>query len=163
RCIVEMCFTDPLRYVRERLLRKAGPKCAEAVSVRSDLLADYAALIFDFGLDGTRLNLEKASRVTDWPRDLRYSLGAVARSLETCAESAVRKSPEFMALNASHHLFRQFVAQFLLTPDTPYNTHVRKGRPRLGEERLYRSHAWKGTEEGLRSLFGYGVDDSIAT
>ncbi len=163
RCIVEMGFTEPLRYVRELLLGKAGPKCAEAVSMRSDLLADYAVLIFDFGLDGTGLNLEKASRVTDWPRDLRYSLGAVLRALETCAESAVRKSPEFMVLNANHHLFRLFAAQFLLTPDTPYNTHVRKGRPRMGEERLYRSHAWKGTEEDLRSLFGYDVDDSIAT
>ena len=35
---------------------------------------------------------------------------------------------------------------------TPYNTRVRKGRARVGDERLYRSHRWKLTEETIRIL-----------
>src|SRR5262249_5952392 len=54
-----------------------------------------------------------------------------------------------------------FVSQFLLTTDTPYNTHVRKGRARTGEDVLYRSHHWGYTEQVLRALFGYDTHDDV--
>jgi hypothetical protein len=169
RCILEMDFTEPLRYVRDLLLSEAGPESAVPIPSGDDSLTSATALIFDFGLDNSGLNLGKIARVTDWPKDLRYSLGAVARCLETCAENAdatwksLNRIPEFIVLNATHHVFREFTKQFLLAADTPYNTRVRKGRPRLGEERLYRSHTWKNTEQCMLSFFGYGVeDDSLA-
>jgi hypothetical protein len=170
RCVHELGFKQPLHYVRELLSSGAAPPSAKAVntadvpqdrSLYDYLLANYDLLIFDFGLDRTGLNPGKVNRVTDWPKHLRFSLGAVARCLENCAEAAEisrperRNAPEFLVLNANHYVFRQFVGQFLLAADTPYNTHVRKGRPRIGEERLYRSHAWKYTEECLNSFFGY--------
>ena len=170
RCVHELGFEQPLHYAGELLSSGVASQPATAVrtadvpkdkSLYDYLLENYDLLIFDFGLDRTGLNLGRVNRVTDWPKHLRFSLGAVARCLENCAEAAQtlpperKHTPEFLVLNANHHVFQQFVGQFLLAADTPYNTHVRKGRPRTGEERLYRSHAWKCTEECLTSFFGY--------
>jgi hypothetical protein len=171
RCVQELGFKQPLHYVSELLSSGMAPQPAKAISAAdvpadtslSDyLMANYDLLIFDFGLDLTGLNLGRINRVTDWPKHLRFSLGAVARCLESCAEAAPperKHTAEFLVLNANHYVFRQFVGQFLLAADTPYNTHVRKGRPRIGEERLYRSHVWKYTEECLISFFGYDNAD----
>src|SRR5262249_36650128 len=103
--------------------------------------------------------------------------GAVARCLEACAErcdalfsARPRQAPDFIVLNANHYVFGQFIEQFLVIPQTPYNTHVRKGRARPAQERLYPSHRWEDIEEAMRSAFGYdageetlvvGVGDSI--
>ena len=62
-------------------------------------------------------------------------------------------------INANHHIFRSFVNQFLLLTFTPFATHVRKGRPRVGDERRYRSNSWKNTEDDMRAFFGYDLDD----
>lgn len=151
RSIAELGFTQPLRY---------------GAAGTADLLSGYTLLIFDFGLDPNGLNLSAEPRVSDWPRELRYSLGNTARLLETCVEEcqalweSQTQIPEFLVLNAQHHVFKKFVEQFLVTPETPYNTHVRKGWPRVGDERLYRSHAWKNTEECMRSFFGYETAES---
>jgi hypothetical protein len=160
RCVREMGFTHPLYYDERLLSAGRGPDCASPDP--ADLsAANYDLIIFDFGLDPSGLSLGKIARVTDWPRELRYSLGAVARTLEGCAElcgglkRSNRPMPDFLVLNANHHIFRDFVGQFVIATETPYNTHVRKGRPRIGHERLYRSHAWKYTEDAMRSLFGY--------
>uniref|UniRef100_Q02BJ9 Uncharacterized protein n=1 Tax=Solibacter usitatus (strain Ellin6076) TaxID=234267 RepID=Q02BJ9_SOLUE len=123
------------------------------------LLAGYDLLLFDFGLDPAAQPLDTVARVTDWPRELRYRLGDAAKLLEACALLAGQngsRSPDFLTINANHHIFRQFAGQFLLMPETPYATHVRKGRPRVGEERLYRGHTWKYVEDDMRSFFGYG-------
>ena len=145
RCIAEMGFTHPLHPVAD---------------LRADHLpAAIDLLIFDFGLDPTGLSLGRIGRVTDWPREQRYSLGAVARCLETCAERAGRAAPDFLVLNANHHVFQQFVGQFLVAADTPFPTHVRKGRPRTGMDRLYRASAWKYTEDLMCSFFAYDEED----
>lgn len=147
RCIDELGFTHPLF--------NAGVTPAPEL-----LLADYDLLIFDFGLDPDALKLDNVARVTDWPRDLRYRLGDVAKSLEACAllaDSHRAHVPDFLVINANHHIFRQFAGQFLLLSETPYATHVRKGRPRIGDERLYRGHTWKYVEDDMRSFFGYGT------
>jgi|SRR5271157_2752453 len=165
RCIAEMGFETPLAYAAALLKSGPPPDGAtpiEATALPEALLADYDLLIFDISLDRAALGGKPVERVTDWPRHLRYSLGAVARCLEACAERAGTggaRVPDFLAINANHHTFRNFVGQFLLLTETPYATHVRKGRPRLGEERLYRSNAWKYAEDGLRAFFGYGVED----
>ena len=153
RSIAEMGFTRPLHYVHELFSAGAGPSDATPigkeglsgdVSLHDHLLANYDLLIFDFGLDAAGLETEKVARITDWPRELRYSLGAVARCLEACAGQSDRRSrqhgliPDFLVINANHHVFRQFIAQFLVATDTPFPTQVRKGRPRVGETRLYR-------------------------
>jgi hypothetical protein len=174
RCVAELGFANALHHVGELLSAGAAPVDARPIrpgdvpdgnSLHDFLLTNYALLIFDFGLDQTGLNLGNVERVTDWPRGLRYSLGAVARCLERCAERSDAlqgRIPDFIVINANHHLFRQFAGQFLLASETPFATHVRKGRPRLGEERLYRSHNWKYTEDAMRSFFGYdAADDSI--
>jgi len=78
--------------------------------------------------------------VTDWPRDLRHSLGTVAgflRGASSGSGCSPGPTPEFIVINANHHLFRRYTDQFLLASDTPFATHVRKGRPRVGDERLY--------------------------
>jgi hypothetical protein len=67
--------------------------------------------------------------------------------------------PEFIVINANHHIFRRFTDQFLLATDTPFATHVRKGRPRVGDDRLYRSAKWKYIEDDMRSFFGYDTED----
>ena len=147
RCIAELGFTHPLF--------DAGVATAPEI-----LLANYDLLIFDFGLDPSNLKTTSVARVTDWPRDQRYHLGDVAKCLEACAERAdTHRShiPDFLVVNANHHIFRQFCGQFLLLSETPFATHVRKGRPRIGDERLYRSHLWKYVEDEMRSFFGYGT------
>jgi hypothetical protein len=172
RCIAEMGFTQPLRYVRELLSAGTAPDMAQpiraedvpcGVSLHQYLLANHNLLIFDFGLDQTGLNLGAVARTTDWPRELRYSLGAVARCLEECAEQSDTLSsgqvPDFLVLNANHHVFGHFVRQFLIATDTPYPTHVRKGRPRMGQERVYKGTGWKYTEDFMRSWFAYGEEN----
>ncbi|MEO8593434.1 MAG: hypothetical protein ABI759_08930 [Candidatus Solibacter sp.] len=145
RCIAELGFTHPLFD-------------AGSVAPAELLLADYDLLIFDFGLDADSRQ-DTVTRVTDWPRELRYRLGDVARCLEACAllaDSRRGPIPEFVVINANRHLFQRFAAQFLLLSETPFSTHVRKGRPRTGDERLYRGHTWKYVEDDMRSFFGYG-------
>jgi hypothetical protein len=168
RCIAEMGFEIPLDYAAALL--KSGPppegaRPIEAASLPDALLANYDVLIFDLSLDRAGLNGQPSTRVTDWPRDLRHSLGAVARCLEACAGRAGAggtRVPDVIVINANHHTFRTFVNQFLLLTFTPFATHVRKGRPRLGEERRYRSNTWKYTEDDMRAFFGYDVfDDSV--
>ncbi|HYL72600.1 MAG TPA: hypothetical protein VEU96_00255 [Bryobacteraceae bacterium] len=156
QCIREMKFEHPLHN-------------ATSQADSADLIRNYDLLIFDFGLDRRGLNLDNVERVTDWPRELRHSLGAVAGCLEKCATSAdaVAKDhqaiADFLVINANHHTFSQFVSQFLIAADTPYPTHVRKGKARVGEERLYRGANWKYTEDLMRSFFAYGEEDhSIA-
>jgi hypothetical protein len=166
QCIREMKFLQPLHYAADE---GPLPLVAARFGVRtlwspSYLVANYDLLIFDFGLDKTGLNLDKVERVTDWPRELRYSLGKVAGLLERCAEQTPEATPDFLVLNANHHIFSQFVAQFLIAADTPYPTHVRKGRARVGEERLYRGASWKYAEDLMRSFFAYGEEDqTLAT
>jgi hypothetical protein len=165
RAIAEMGFETPLAYVPGLLKSGPPPEGAtpiEAASVPDALLANYDLIVFDLSLDRAGLGGKPCERVTDWPRDLRHSLGAVARCLEACAVRAGaggRHIPDVMVINANHHTFRTFVNQFLLLTFTPFATHVRKGRPRLGEERRYRSNSWKYTEDDLRSFFGYDVED----
>ena len=174
KCVAELGFANAFDHVAELLSAGTAPADTRPIrpgdvpdgsSLYDFLLTNYDLLIFDFGLDRTGLNLGKVDRVTDWPRGLRHSLGAVARCLERCAErsNALQgRLPDFILINANHHLFRQFAGQFLLASETPFATHIRKGRPRVGEERLYRSHHWKYAEDGMRSFFGYDVeDDSI--
>ena len=142
----------------------------EDPSFSRSLITNHDVLIFDFGLDAASLPSSNVPRVTDWPRDQRYRLGAIARCLASCAEEChtVSRStpssslPDFLVVNPNHHPFDQFVSQFLLTTKTPYNTRVRKGRARVGDERLYRSHRWKLTEEAMQSFFGYDVQDGSA-
>jgi hypothetical protein len=165
RCFAELGFEAPLDYAAGLLKNGAPPENTRAIqgAVLTDaLLANYDLVIFDLSLDAAGLNGKPAERVTDWPRDLRHSLGAVARCLEQCAEQAGAggtRVPEIMVINANHHTFRNFVNQFLLLTFTPFATHVRKGRPRVGEERRYRSSTWKHTEGDMCSFFGYDVDD----
>ena len=139
----------------------------EDPSFSRSLITNHDVLIFDFGLDAASLPSSNVARITDWPRDQRYRLGAIARCLASCAEEChtVSRStpssslPDFLVVNPNHHPFDQFVSQFLLTTKTPYNTRVRKGRARVGDERLYRSHRWKLTEETMQSFFGYDLQD----
>ncbi|HYL39350.1 MAG TPA: hypothetical protein VEV17_25750 [Bryobacteraceae bacterium] len=172
RCVEQMGFRYPLQYAADLLTAGGAPPGASPIPGASgadglydQLLANQDLLIFDFGLDPAGSNLANAARVTDWPRDLRYSLGAVARCLEKCAErsDALSKTgarvPDFLVLNANHHVFAQFMAQFLIAADTPYPTHVRKGQPRPGEERLYKASVWKFAEDAMRSYFAYDEED----
>ena len=171
RCIAELGFTNPLHYVADLLTAGDAPAIAQPItsanlppgcSLEEFLLTNFDVPLFDFGLDQTGLNLGQIDRVTDWPRDLRYSLGAVARFLVRCVDrgDALRGDlPEFIVINANHHVFRRFTDQFLLATDTPFATHVRKGRPRVGDDRLYLSHKWKYTEDAMRSFFGYDAED----
>jgi acyl dehydratase len=171
QCVAELGFTEPLAYVACLLSAGDAPAIARPItsanlpkgcSLEEFLLTNFDAPVFDFGLDQTGLNLGKVERVTDWPRDLRHSLGTVARFLERCVErsDALRgPTPEFIVINANHHLFRRYTDQFLLASDTPFATHVRKGRPRVGDDRLYGSAKWQYTEDGMRSFFGYDNED----
>jgi hypothetical protein len=171
QCVAELGFVKPLYYVADLLTAGDAPAIARPIastnlppgcSLEEFLLTNFDVPIFDFGLDQTGLNLGKIDRVTDWPRDLRYSLGAVARFLVRCVDrgDALRGDlPEFMVINANHHIFRRFTDQFLLATDTPFATHVRKGRPRVGDDRLYRSAKWKYIEDDMRSFFGYDTGD----
>jgi hypothetical protein len=166
RAIAELGFERPLHYIAD--LFTTPPEACGAVAVGKETeraLADFDLIVFDFGLDRTRLGLERVERVTDWPKGQRHSLGAVAMFLEECTEAsdalARRRGhiPDFLVVNANHHIFRAFAAQFLIAADTPYPTHVRKGRPRVREERLYKGSGWKYTEDLMRSFFGYNEPD----
>ena len=161
--LAEMGFTEPLRYASDLLTAGHAPGSAEAIPTVDRSLASYTPIIFDFGLDRTCLTVDEVRRVTDWPRELRYSLGAVARLLENCAERFAELSreriPDFLILNANHYVFQRFVGQLLLSTETPYPLHVRKGRPRVGDERRYRGSDWKYTEDELRSYFAYAETD----
>ena len=171
QCVAELGFTKPLHYVADLLTAGDAPPIAKPItsanlppgcSLEEFLLTSFDVPLFDFGLDQTGLNLGRIDRVTDWPRDLRYSLGAMARFLVRCVDrgDALRGDlPEFIVINANHHVFRRFTDQFLLATDTPFATHVRKGRPRVGDDRLYLSHKWKNTEDAMRSFFGYDAED----
>ncbi len=175
RCIGEMNFTEPVHYVADLLTAGSAPSRAVPMprnpgdSLASRLVAEYNPIIFDFGLDETGLNLGEVQRVTDWPRNLRYSLGAVARSLEACAEQSdvVKRQggriPDFLVLNANHYIFQRFIGQFMLSTETPYPVHVRKGRARVGDERRYKGAAWKFNQDLMCSYFAYAEEDhSIA-
>ncbi|HTS47085.1 MAG TPA: hypothetical protein VMH05_04030 [Bryobacteraceae bacterium] len=177
RCVQEMGFTEPLDYVADLLSERRGPVDARAIqaaqlangaSFPEHILENYNPVIFDFGLDRTGLDLGLVRRVTDWPRELRYSIGAVARLMEACAEQGDAlwrergEVPDFLVLNANHYVFQRFVGQLLLSTETPYPLHVRKGRPRVGEERRYRGVVWKYTEDLLCSYFAYDqLDHSV--
>jgi len=167
RAIAEMGFENPLDYAAALLTTDAMPDSAKPIRFSDDetlparLVANYDLLIFDFGLDG-RAAPGPIGRVTDWPRDLRYGLGAIARCLEaavgTC-NAAPRSAPDFLVLNANHHVFQQFIGQFLIAADTPFPTHVRKGWARTGDDQLYRSAAWKYTRDLMCSFFAYDEED----
>ena len=176
-CFRDLGFIRPLGWVPD-LMCPPLPELADGMAatieyapedpsfIRS-LITNHDVLIFDFGLDAARLPSSNVVRVTDWPPEQRYRLGAIARCLASCAEEChmVSRStpssslPDFLVVNPNHHPFDQFVSQFLLTTKTPYNTRVRKGRARVGDERLYRSHRWKLTEETMQSFFGYDLQD----
>ena len=176
-CFRDLGFSRPLGWMPD-LMCSPLPELADGVaaaieygpedpSFSRSLITNHDVLIFDFGLDAASLPSSNVARITDWPRDQRYRLGAIARCLASCAEEChtVSRStpssslPDFLVVNPNHHPFDQFVSQFLLTTKTPYNTRVRKGRARVGDERLYRSHRWKLTEEAMQSFFGYDLQD----
>jgi hypothetical protein len=165
RTVPELGFEHPVAYAKAFLKDGAAPKGAVVVEAEDPvaaLLANYDFLIFDLSIPREALNGRNVERVTDWPREQRYRLGAVARCLEVAAERAGtngNRAPEFMVINANHHLFWNLAGQFLLLTATPYATHVRKGRPRLREERKYRGYLWKQTQDSLRAYFGYGLED----
>ena len=163
RCLPEMGFSEPVYCASELLSAGSVPDGAKAISADAQSLAAASAIIFDFGLDRTGLDLRDVRRVTDWPRELRYSLGAVARLMELCSERFALlprdQIPDFLLLNANHYVFQRLVGQFLLSTETPYPLHVRKGRPRVGDERRYRGSNWKYTEDELHSYFAYGETD----
>jgi len=101
-------------------------------------MTDFDVPLFDFGLDQTGLNPGKIDRVTDWPRDLRYSLGAVARFLVRCVDrgDALRGDlPEFIVINAN-------TTSSGVSPTSSCWLPIRrsppcsKGRPRVGDDRL---------------------------
>lgn len=156
RCVGEMGFTEPLHYVADLLSAGAAP--AGAVGIDGNGIANFNAIIVDFGLDQTGLSLGAVARVTDWPRELRYSLGAVARFMEARALQE-GMTADFLVLNANHYLFKSFVEQLLISTETPYPIHVRKGRARKGEERDYRGAGWKYNLDLLCSYFAYDVLD----
>src|SRR5206468_5676564 len=173
-CVSKMGFSHPVHYLPDVVPRSSrlpdGIPPAPPAGARRDWAAGYAVLIFDFGLDEAGLAGREVLRVTDWPRVLRYSLGAVARYLGACAEwyDETRRSrpdralADFLVINGNPPFFDQFTSQFLLPTRTQYNTRVRRGRARVGDERLYKSHRWKDIEEAMRSFFGYdAADDSV--
>jgi len=161
RCLGEMRFSEPLNYVSDLLSARAAPD--STVAMEGNGVAKFNAIIFDFGLDPAGLDVGAVRRITDWPRDLRYSLGAVARFLEACALQE-DTAADFLVLNANHYIFKSFVEQLLLSTETPYPIHVRKGRARKSEERDYRGAGWKYNVDLLCSYFAYDeLDHSVAT
>jgi len=113
RCVREMGFSAPL-----------ASEFPDTTSLAEHLTRNYDLLIFDFGLDSAA-RPAVVERVTDWPRELRYSLGQVARCLEACVEQIDATPgftpPDFLVLNANHYVFQQFIGQFLIAADTPGN------------------------------------------
>lgn len=176
RCLAEMPLTGELQFVRDLLAGERGvagdangvdrPPDATMAAFARDLVTSHNVLIVDFGLNLAELP-RPAARLTDWPRASRYRLGAVAGLLEACAAqchemfaSAPERAPDFVLVNANPWVIECFISQFLFTTPTPYNIRVRKGRARLGADRLYRSHRWKITEQKFSSLFGYGIEEN---
>src|SRR5579883_463423 len=161
----DMGFGEPLNYVSDLLSAGDAPEPAVAVGPEQAIAGGYDCFIFDFGLDGNGVDLSRIARVTDWPRDLRYSLGAVTRCMEASALAAGRtpktggRIPDFLVLNANHYLFQRFSDQLLLSTETPYPLHVRKGRPRVGDEVNYRGADWKYTRDLLCSFIAYDETD----
>jgi len=167
--VAELGFLNPLHYVMavvspEIVVKGAVPVKCDNGEQLEDVLADYDLVLFDLGLDNGLKVSQTRSRVTDWPRGGRYSIGQVARLIQTFAEHSEERSqsrkriPEVLVLNGNHHIFSSFIGRFLLTVNTPYTTRTRKGRPRVGSDRLYRSAGWKGIEDHFRAVFGYDSD-----
>ena len=170
RCIAELGFLYPLHYVAQILSPEATVAGAKPVECDSgqplaNALAEYDLVVFDLGLDPGSYKLpEIRPRVTDWPQASRYSIGRVARLIQSLAEhsevlwSSKKRIPEVLVLNGNPHIFSTFIGRFLLAVNTPYSTRTRKGRPRVGDEKVYRSAGWKDIEDHMRALFGYDVE-----
>lgn len=171
-CIRDMGFERQLSHVPE-LLVEAGedtgstPLSESAPGKRADALMDYDLVIFDLGLDSKSAGRHDPQRVTDFPRPHRYSIGRVARLIREFAERSDelarhgKAAPDVLVINANHHIPNQFVSRFLLAVTTPYTTRTRKGRARVGNEKLYRSAAWKNIEDQMRTWFGYGEEEYL--
>src|SRR5688572_4991032 len=169
RCIAELGFLNPLHYVAQILSPEtpvAGAKPVECDNGKplASALAEYDLVLFDLGLDPSSFKLpEIRPRVTDWPQASRYSIGRVARLIESLAEhseeiwSSKKPIPGVLILNGNPHIFSTFIGRFLLAVSTPYSTRTRKGRPRVGDEKAYRSAGWKDIEDRMRAVFGYDV------
>jgi hypothetical protein len=177
QCLERLGMTGGLRFVGD-LMPAAGaaglqpmaiarPVDATDAAFARDLAAAHDVLIVDFGVDLSELP-RPAARLTDWPRTWRHRIGAVAEQLEACAiqchdlfAAAPDRAPDFILVNTNPWIFHCFVSQFLFTTPTPYNIQVRKGRARMGSDRLYRSHSWKQTVQTLSSAFGYGTREHM--
>jgi hypothetical protein len=165
--VAELGFLNPLHYVPEILYPEVPVQGAIPVKCDNDqqlvsVFADYDLVLFDMGLDAGSSEASQAKpRVTNWPRAARYSIGRVARLIQTFAEHSEerwqsrKRIPEVLILNGNHNIFSSFIDRFLLTVNTPYTTRTRKGRPRVGSERLYRSSSWRDIENHFRAVFGY--------
>jgi hypothetical protein len=174
RCIAELGFLNPLHYVAKILLSDtvvAGAKPVECDNGKplANTLAEYDLVLFDLGLDPSSCKLpEIRPRLTDWPQASRYSIGRVARLIQSLAEhseelwGSQKRIPEVLILNGNPHVFSTFIGRFLLAVNTPYSTRTRKGRPRLGDEKVYRSAGWKDIEDHMRAVFGYDVEQHPA-
>ena len=161
---------DSCRRPRARLATTRHPlsreEAADDVHART-LIDAHDALIFDFALIRPRAR-RTITRVGEWPRELRFALGAVARHLRSCAEQchavsrgARSNSP---SVRASEHQRKRVRTVCLAVPaphDTPHRTEVRTGRARVGQERLYPSERWKRTEQVMRSAFGYDIRETV--
>jgi hypothetical protein len=168
--IPELGFLNPLHYVSEILPPGVTVKGATPISYGNrkellDALADYHLVLFDLGLDPASYEVpQKRSRLNEWPRAARYSIGRVARLIQAFAENSEeswlsrKRVTEVLILNGNHHIFSSFIGRFLLTVNTPYTTRTRKGRPRVGSEKVYRSAASKANEDYMRAFFGWDHD-----
>lgn len=166
RSVAEMGFREPLRFVPKFLAANVRPEGAVALEFGTDAelvdaLSDYDLVLFDLGLDPSSANAPaKVKRITDWPRAQRYSVGRVARLIQTFAERSDERSEagkriaEVLVLNGNQHIFSAYIGRFLLTINTPYTTRTRKGRARLGFEKQYRSAAWHDIQSHMRAAFG---------
>jgi len=167
RSIVEMGFSSTLDYVPSLFTTKITCADANALTLENgaellETLSDYDLIVFDLGLDRSSVDVPaQITRVTDWPREHRYSIGRVARLIRELAEhsdgrwQSGKRVPEFLLLNANHYLLSCFVSRFVLAVTTPYTSRTRKGRPRVGDERLYQSAAWHASLDHMRAFFGY--------
>jgi hypothetical protein len=175
RCVREMGFAEALHYVPALLATERPPEdsvplvCPGGIEL-VDALSEFTLVLFDLGLDASTVNIpDKVLRITDWPRTARYSIGRVLRLIQRFAEgSEVRwlsnkRIAEILVLNGNRHIFSAFIERFLMAVCTPYTTRVRKGRPRVGSETLYRSAAWKDIEAQLRAVFGLDHDQYSAS
>src|SRR5688572_11914395 len=167
----ELGFLNPLHSVSRIGLPELKVNGAIPVSYDSrtellDALSDYDLVLFDLGLDAGSHEAPqiRRPRATDWPRAARYGIGRVARLIQDFAEHSEerwlsrKRITEVLILNGNHHIFSSFIGRFLLTVNTPYSTRTRKGRPRVGSERVYRSAGWKNIEDQMRAVFGLDHD-----